>query len=172
MAIDILSILAMSNEPERVLSGGRRTVLQERIQIDPETLEKTKCLKNWHQRRTIRKIGNFSLSIQPLYSQGKVNRDPIIPYIRLFIPTVISAISAISAVSAISISAISAKFYLFYLVGVEQLRTGHFYPYRLRYFMHFLLDKGYFILAYSHYPKPHYLYLFCSKTTIAVRVQK
>ena len=24
------------------------------------------------------------------------------------------------------------------LVGVEKLRTGHFYPYRLRYFMHFL----------------------------------
>jgi hypothetical protein len=35
-----------------------------------------------------------------------------------------------------------------YLVGVEKLRTGHFYPYRLRYFMHFLLDKGYFMLAY------------------------
>ena len=35
-----------------------------------------------------------------------------------------------------------------YLVGVEKLRIGHFYPYRLRYFMHFLLDKGYFMLAY------------------------
>jgi len=22
--------------------------------------------------------------------------------------------------------------------------------------MHFLLDKGYFMLAYSHYPKPHW----------------
>jgi hypothetical protein len=32
--------------------------------------------------------------------------------------------------------------------------TKKFYPYRLRYFMHFLLDKGYFMLAYSHYPKP------------------
>jgi len=57
---------------------------------------------------------------------------------------------------------ISAKFYqilqnsvLFCLVGVEKLCTGHFYPYRLWYFMHFLLDKGYFMLAYSHYPKPH-----------------
>jgi len=30
---------------------------------------------------------------------------------------------------------------LFSLVGVEKPRTGHFYPYRLRYFMHFLLDK-------------------------------
>jgi hypothetical protein len=29
-----------------------------------------------------------------------------------------------------------------YLVGVEKLRT------ELRYFMHFLLDKGYFMLAY------------------------
>jgi len=43
---------------------------------------------------------------------------------------------------------------LFSLVGVEKPRTGHLYPYRLRYFMHFLLDKGYFMLAYSHYPKP------------------
>ena len=127
--------------------------------MDPETLKKIKCLKNWHQRRTIREIDNFSLSIQLLYSWGKVDRDPIIPYIRLSIPTMISAISTISisiisAISAISVSAISAKFCLFYLVGVEKLRTGHFYPYRLRYFMHFLLDKGYFILAYLHYPKP------------------
>ena len=141
-------------------------VLQERIQIDPKIFKKIKYLKNWHQRRTIREIDNFSLSIQPFYSWGKVDRDPIIPYIHLSIPTVISAISistisaisaisTISTISAISVSAISAKFYLFYLVGVEKLCTGHFYPYRLRYFMHFLLDKGYFMLAYSHYPKPH-----------------
>jgi len=63
MAIEILSIPAMSDEPERVFSGGRRTVSWERMQIDPETLEKTECLKNWHQRRTIREISNFSLSI-------------------------------------------------------------------------------------------------------------
>jgi len=35
---------------------------------------------------------------------------------------------------------------LFYLVGVEKPHTGHFYPYQLQYFMHFLLDKGYFMV--------------------------
>ena len=63
MAIEILLIPAISDEPERVFSGGRCTVSWERMQIDPETLEKTKCLKNWHQRRTIREIGDFFLSI-------------------------------------------------------------------------------------------------------------
>ena len=63
MAIEILLIPAISNEPEKVFSGGRHTVSWERIQIDPETLKKTECLKNWHQRRTIRGIEDFSLSI-------------------------------------------------------------------------------------------------------------
>ena len=63
MAIKILLILAISDKPERVFLGGRCTVLWERMQIDPETLEKIEYLKNWHQRRTIREIGNFSLSI-------------------------------------------------------------------------------------------------------------
>ena len=63
MAIDILSIPAISDEPERVFSEGHRTVLWERMQINPKTLEKTEYLKNWHQKRTIREIGNFSLSI-------------------------------------------------------------------------------------------------------------
>ena len=40
------------------------------------------------------------------------------------------------------------------LVRVKKLRTGHFYPYRLRYFMHFLLDKGYFMLAYRMIENP------------------
>ena len=63
MAIKILSIPAMSDDPERVFLGGRRTVSWDRMQIDPETLKKTECLKNWHQRRVTREIGDFSLSI-------------------------------------------------------------------------------------------------------------
>jgi hypothetical protein len=47
MAIDILSIPAMSDEPERVFSGARRTILWERGQMEPETLEMTECLKHW-----------------------------------------------------------------------------------------------------------------------------
>jgi len=46
MAIKILLILAISDKPERVFLGGRRTVLWERMQIDPETLKKIEYLKN------------------------------------------------------------------------------------------------------------------------------
>jgi len=47
MAIDILLIPAMSNKPERVFLGGRRTVLWERAQIGAENLERVECLKHW-----------------------------------------------------------------------------------------------------------------------------
>jgi hypothetical protein len=47
MALDILSILAISDEPERVFSGTRRTVSWERSQIDVQTLEHIECLKHW-----------------------------------------------------------------------------------------------------------------------------
>jgi hypothetical protein len=47
MAIDILSIPAMSDEPKRVFSGARRTISWERGQMEPETLEMTECLKHW-----------------------------------------------------------------------------------------------------------------------------
>ena len=48
MVIEILLILAMSDDPERVFLGGCCMVLWDRMQIDPETLEETECLKNWH----------------------------------------------------------------------------------------------------------------------------
>lgn len=38
MAIDILSIPAMSDEPERVFSGARRTIGWERSHLGPETI--------------------------------------------------------------------------------------------------------------------------------------
>ena len=49
MAIDILSIPAMSDEPERVFSGARRTISWERARLGAETIEKLECLKHWHQ---------------------------------------------------------------------------------------------------------------------------
>ena len=51
MAIDILSIPAMSDEPERVFSGARRTVSWDRGQIEAETLEQVECLKHWKRTR-------------------------------------------------------------------------------------------------------------------------
>jgi hypothetical protein len=47
MAIDILSISPMSDEPERVFSGARRTVTWDRGQIEAETIELRECLKHW-----------------------------------------------------------------------------------------------------------------------------
>jgi hypothetical protein len=47
MAIDILSIPAMSDELERVFSGARCTVSWDRGQMEAETLEKVECLKHW-----------------------------------------------------------------------------------------------------------------------------
>jgi len=46
MAINILSIPAMSDEPERVFSGARRTVSWDRGQIEADTLKKVECLKH------------------------------------------------------------------------------------------------------------------------------
>jgi len=47
MAIDILSIPAMSDEPERIFSGARRMVSWERGQLNPEAIEMVECLKHW-----------------------------------------------------------------------------------------------------------------------------
>jgi hypothetical protein len=46
MAINILSIPLMSDEPERVFSGARRTVSWDKGQIKPETIEMRECLKH------------------------------------------------------------------------------------------------------------------------------
>jgi hypothetical protein len=47
MAIDILLILAISNELERVFSRACHTILWERGQLNPVTVEMTECLKYW-----------------------------------------------------------------------------------------------------------------------------
>ena len=47
MAIDILSIPLMSDEPERVFSRARRTVSWDRGQMEPETIKIRECLKHW-----------------------------------------------------------------------------------------------------------------------------
>jgi hypothetical protein len=46
MAINILSIPAISDEPERVFLRIRRTVLWKRAQIKIKNLKKVKCLKH------------------------------------------------------------------------------------------------------------------------------
>jgi hypothetical protein len=53
MARNILSIPAMSYEPERVFSGARRTISWERAQLGVENIEKTECLKSWHRTQIL-----------------------------------------------------------------------------------------------------------------------
>ena len=47
MAIDIHSIPAMSSEPERVFSGAKHTVSDQRNSLKAETIELLECLKSW-----------------------------------------------------------------------------------------------------------------------------
>jgi hypothetical protein len=56
MALDILSIPAMSDEAERVFSGARRTISWDRAQMEPPTIEKVECLKHWKRSRILDQI--------------------------------------------------------------------------------------------------------------------
>jgi hypothetical protein len=47
MAINILSIPPMSDEPERVFSGARHTISWDRGKMKVETIEIRECLKHW-----------------------------------------------------------------------------------------------------------------------------
>jgi hypothetical protein len=47
MAIDILSIPAMSIDPERVFSSARRTISWERMSLGVDTINMGECLKSW-----------------------------------------------------------------------------------------------------------------------------
>ena len=47
MAINIFSILVMSDNPEQVFSGVRRMISWERARLGAAIIEKLECLKNW-----------------------------------------------------------------------------------------------------------------------------
>ena len=47
MAIDILSIPAMSAEVERVFSGAKITIGDKRQRLRASTIEAVECLKSW-----------------------------------------------------------------------------------------------------------------------------
>ncbi|KAH7464982.1 hypothetical protein FOMA001_g17010 [Fusarium oxysporum f. sp. matthiolae] len=56
MAIDILSVPAMSDDPERVFSCARRTISWDRARLSTDTIEKLQCLSNWVKNDLIRKL--------------------------------------------------------------------------------------------------------------------
>ena len=64
MAIDILSVPAMSAEPERVFSGARRRVSWERSRLGEENSERAECLKHWLRSGIIRTIRNENCDIE------------------------------------------------------------------------------------------------------------
>lgn len=47
MAIDILSVSAMSGNVEGVFSGGRRTISWDRMSLSENSIQATECLKSW-----------------------------------------------------------------------------------------------------------------------------
>jgi hypothetical protein len=53
MAIDILSILPVSDKPKRVFSGCRRTIQWDRGQLEPETIKWRECLKQWKKSKIL-----------------------------------------------------------------------------------------------------------------------
>jgi hypothetical protein len=49
MALDILSIPAMSAEPERLFSGAALTITERRNRLGVESVEALECLKSWYR---------------------------------------------------------------------------------------------------------------------------
>lgn len=60
-ALDVLSIPAMSDKPERVFSGARRTITWDKAQLDPDTVEVREVLQDW-KRTDI--LGDLSYNIE------------------------------------------------------------------------------------------------------------
>jgi hypothetical protein len=56
MAFDILSVPAMSDEPERVFSGARHTITWDKAQMEPNTIEMRECLKHWKKSKILNQI--------------------------------------------------------------------------------------------------------------------
>jgi hypothetical protein len=50
MDIELLSIPAMSAEPERLFSGAKLTITDQRACLQLQTIEATECLKSWYIR--------------------------------------------------------------------------------------------------------------------------
>ena len=74
MAIDILSIPAMSAEAERVFSGARRTISWERSRLGATVVEQSKCLKSW--LRQIVKSGGFAtvdVAVEVINLEGSID---------------------------------------------------------------------------------------------------
>jgi hypothetical protein len=50
------TVPAMSDEPERVFSGARRTITWDKAQMEPDTIEIRECLKQWKKSKILNQI--------------------------------------------------------------------------------------------------------------------
>jgi hypothetical protein len=55
-ALDVLSIPAISDKPERVFSGARRTITWDKAQLDPDTVKIREILHNWKRTDILRDL--------------------------------------------------------------------------------------------------------------------
>jgi hAT family C-terminal dimerisation region len=53
MALDILSIPAMSAEPERLFSGAKITITDRRNKLGIESIQAIECCKSWFSRNSV-----------------------------------------------------------------------------------------------------------------------
>ncbi|EJP61009.1 transposase-like protein [Beauveria bassiana ARSEF 2860] len=70
MAVDILSIPAMSAEPERLFSGTRITITDRRNRMGSDVIEATECLKSWFGIRDFEGM---------MSSEGRHRRERLLP---------------------------------------------------------------------------------------------
>ncbi len=56
MVLDILLILVMSDEVERIFSGTRRTILWERAQMESLIIEMVEYIKHWKKSGILNQI--------------------------------------------------------------------------------------------------------------------
>jgi len=75
MAIDILSILAMSAKAERVFSSAWRMITWERSRLGVAVVEQSECLKSW--LRQIVKSGGFAtvdVAVEVINLEGSIDK--------------------------------------------------------------------------------------------------
>jgi hypothetical protein len=63
LALNLLSIPAMSAEPERLFSSSRRLMTWERLALAPNTIEANECLRHWLPRLGVRTIGATLINV-------------------------------------------------------------------------------------------------------------
>jgi hypothetical protein len=75
MAIDLLSIPAMSAEAERVFSGARRQISWDRARLGGELIERMECLKHWLTKKVLDRINIEVMEDVLVETDGKVEDE-------------------------------------------------------------------------------------------------